>query len=188
LPGKFERCPLDLRFIINLSGVSLWISGLPVEFRTCPFVSRVTDEILKSWSTFPNLPVEFRVFPLNLRDARQFSESSNFSHRCPTHSRVSIQLLPFPFSSSMFSMGLSTFPLAVPNLPGFSCLSFPGTPFRNRLKGRIFFHQVLDIFFLMEYFLIFREKSEMFKWKATESAGRNGAIKIVKTFWAEAYL
>jgi hypothetical protein len=40
----------------------------------------------------------------------------------------------------------------------------------------------------VEYFLIFREKPEMFKRKEAELAGRKGAIKIVKTFKAEAYL
>jgi hypothetical protein len=29
----------------------------------------------------------------------------------------------------------------------------------------------------MEYLLIFREEPEMFKWKETELAGRNGVMK-----------
>lgn len=60
---------------------------------------------------------------------------------------------------------------------------------KDRIEGgENFFHQILDIFFLMEYFLISREKPEMFKWNETELAGRKGVMKSIKTLRAEAYL
>jgi CRISPR/Cas system endoribonuclease Cas6 (RAMP superfamily) len=58
----------------------------------------------------------------------------------------------------------------------------------DSIEGESFFHQILDISFLMEYFKIFHEKPEMFKWKETELAGRKGVIKSVKALTAEASL
>jgi hypothetical protein len=74
-------------------------------------------------------------------------------------------------------------------LPSFSASSFtpltlltlltlltPLTYFHFREKQK-FFHRVLDILFLMGYFVTLREKPGMFTWRETELAGRNGVKK-----------
>jgi hypothetical protein len=52
----------------------------------------------------------------------------------------------------------------------------PYSPILKKVKEK-FFHQILDILFLTEYLLIFREEPEMFNWKETELAGRNKVMK-----------